>query len=196
MLAFILCMTITMQMLVTWILILYVLSIAVVDLTTHRIPNWLSGMAGILALLFQTLLFGFSGLLDVLLGCLVGFSMFFSFYVWKAFGAGDVKAMAVIGMFLGPKGALLASLATLIAGSVIGLFYLWRFSGSVQKTWHRFLGIVQSPFVVINKGLTVPVMFNVFNLPSKPQNKFPYGVSIAVGTLLTIWYTGAMPYLY
>jgi len=84
MLAFILCMTITMQMLVTWILIVYVLSIAVVDLTTHRIPNWLSGMAGILALLFQTLLFGFSGLFDVLLGGLVGFSMFFSFYVLRA----------------------------------------------------------------------------------------------------------------
>ncbi len=184
-----------MKIIGSGILIIYVLSAAAVDLTKHRIPNWLSGMAGILALLFQTLFFGFSGFLDSFLGCLVGFSIFFPFYLWRAFGAGDVKAMAVIGMFLGPKGALFASLATLIAGSLIGLVYLWRSSGSVQRTWHRFLGIVLSPFVLLSsKASTIPVPFAAYNFEGKSQDKFPYGVSIAVGTLVSLWYTGAMSY--
>lgn len=178
-------------------LISYLGMLMVFDMRTHRIPNWLSGLTAGIALLFQGFQFGMFGLLDAFLGCLLGFLIFLPFYLLKAFAAGDVKAMAVIGLFLGPKDVLLASLLTLISGGVIGLYYLWRFSGSVQRAALRLLGMKCSAVTWGgHKASAVPIELRVSVFVHHMQDRFPYGLSIAVGTLLTLWCTGAISYCY
>ena len=57
-------------------------------------------------------------------GLLLGFAVFFVFYAIGGMGAGDVKLMAAIGAFLGPKDVLFAALYTAIAGGVYAILLL------------------------------------------------------------------------
>lgn len=186
-----------MNRIVLSVLSVYLAILMIFDMKTHRIPNWLSGLTAVIILILQGFQSGMLGVLDAFLGSLLGLLIFLPFYLLKAFAAGDVKAMAVIGMFLGPNDVLIASSFTLIAGAVIGLYYLWRFSGSVQRASRRLLGLMISPVLI--SGYKIPAVTAEVSSSASGyhmQDRFPYGVSIAIGTLLTLWSSGAMPYYY
>ena len=101
------------------------------DLRTRRIPNPLV-VAGIaLGLLFQAVTPTGSGLFaasagaasfgSALLGGVLGLAMFMPFYALRAFGAGDVKLLAMAGVWLGAGSVLWAGLWTLVAGGLLSL---------------------------------------------------------------------------
>ena len=89
-------------------------------------------------------------LCDGLLGALVGagllFGMgelYFRLRGVEGMGFGDVKMMAMVGLFLGPQLALLTILFGSLAGSVLGLFFiaLFRKSSSYEFPFGSFLGL-------------------------------------------------------
>jgi len=82
---------------------------AIVDLRTHRIPNALTVSAAVVGLVWSLWANGSSGALASCAGLLSGLGVLLPFYLAGGLGAGDVKAMAAIGTFLGPKGAVLAA---------------------------------------------------------------------------------------
>jgi prepilin peptidase CpaA len=108
----------------TALVIVYVTMVALIDLRTQRIPNLLSATAALLGLIEQVSLNGAPGLLSALAGAAVGLGMFLPFYLLRAVGAGDVKAMATVGIFLGAQATPLAVAFTLIAGSIVGVIVL------------------------------------------------------------------------
>jgi prepilin peptidase CpaA len=108
----------------TELVIVYVTMVALIDLRTQRIPNALSAMAALLGLIAQVSLNGGPGLLSALAGAAIGLGMFLPFYLLRAVGAGDVKAMATVGIFLGAQATLLAVAFTLIAGAIVGVIVL------------------------------------------------------------------------
>ena len=100
------------------VLIVIVAAAAVIDFRTRRIPNWLTFPSLALALALQFALHGGAGLVQGLLGVLVGAGLFLLPFLLGGMGAGDVKLMGVAGAFLGPAGALWAVLFTGVAGGV------------------------------------------------------------------------------
>jgi prepilin peptidase CpaA len=89
---------------------------AVSDVSSHRIPNWLTypALVGAFALRFASQ--GWSGLRSALVGMLIAGGLFLVLYVIRAMGAGDVKLMAAVGALAGSQYAVGIVLATAIAG--------------------------------------------------------------------------------
>jgi prepilin peptidase CpaA len=148
------------------------------DLMFRRIPNGLvlTGMA--LGLLFQILaphgegllLGGNSGLADALLGGLVGLVLFLPLYALRTMGAGDVKMLAMVGIWLGPAGVAWTALWTLLAGGVLALAVaLW--CGVLQQAFRN----MHTMWMVRSHGTPV-------DGPASTTGHLPYAVAIACGT--------------
>jgi prepilin peptidase CpaA len=163
-------------------LIAFVLSVALIDWRTHRIPNLLCAAAAVIGLILQMSTHGTAGLVTALGGAAFGFGMFLPFYVLRAFGAGDVKAMATAGVFLGFKATALAVGMTLIAGAVIGAFVLLLTPAHAGATVHRLIGLIVAPASTVRRaGQDAAPSSNL---------RFPYGVAIACGTVAALLATG------
>lgn len=159
-------------------LFIFVVAVAVIDWRTHRIPNLLCASAAIVGLTTQMWLHSEAGLLTALGGAAVGFAMFLPFYVLRAFGAGDVKAMATVGIFLGMHATMIAVGMTLIAGGILGVVVLLLRPATTNATLGRLMGLLLSPVASMraSRQETNP----------EARQRFPYGVAIAVGTAVTL----------
>src|SRR5210317_1716755 len=113
-------------------IMLTILGIAVLsDLQDRCIPNPLVVVGLLLGLAGQTWLAGGGGLTVAASGALVGLLCLLPLYISGGLGAGDVKLMALCGAFLGPLHVVVASIASLLVGGVIGVAWIfWQlFSG-------------------------------------------------------------------
>lgn len=129
------------------------------DLRTRRIPNLLTVSAVVVGFTLNIWCWGRAGAISSSVGLLFGLAAFLPFYLAGGFGAGDVKAMAAIGAFVGPKGALLAAGCTLLVGALVGLALFAAFALQPQHA---------------GNGTT--------RLRNLIARRFPYGLAIAVGT--------------
>ena len=163
------------------VLIAYVSMVALVDIDTHRIPNALSATAAVLGLSLQLWVNGAPGVLSALGGAAVGLAIFLPFYVLRAFGAGDVKAMATVGIFLGAQFTLLAAALTLVAGAIVGVIVLLLSSGATSVLY-RLAGVAAAPISSVRDRRSTA---------SSPVRRFAYGGAIAIGTLATLLVTSA-----
>ena len=100
------------------ILIAVLLTAVITDLRSYRIPNWLTVPAMACGLLIHTLINGTGGLVVGLEGLGLGLGLFLIFYLLGGMGAGDVKLMAAVGSFLGPRGVLYAAMLTGLLGGL------------------------------------------------------------------------------
>ena len=165
------------------VLIVIVVAAAVIDFRTRRIPNWLTFPSLALALVLQFALHGGAGLVQGLLGVLVGAGLFLVPFALGGMGAGDVKLMGVAGAFLGPAGALWAVLFTGVAGGVLVIFW-GLLQGRLQQVFARTGALVRH---------LDPRHGTASQLPNLERGKgwtIPYGVAIACGVALSIWWRG------
>ncbi len=94
------------------------------DLWRRQISNPISVTAFVLGLGAHTALGGLRGAGDSLAGTVVGFLVFFIFFLLGGMGGGDIKLMAGFGAVLGARGILTAALLTAILGALLALAYL------------------------------------------------------------------------
>ena len=163
-------------------LLVFLIAVAIVDVATRRIPNLLTVSAAVAGLILNFSQAGSYGALMGSAGLLTGLAAFMPFYLAKGFGAGDVKAMAAVGAFLGPQGALLAAAWTLAAGAV-GAVLLLIVRGehtALRALAGRWLWRGYSMYCA---GRPVPL---VARLDDPTRRRFPYGVAIAFGTVLSL----------
>lgn len=92
------------------------------DLRTRRIPNVLTGGLFVSGLLAAGYLRGGPGLFDAVAGALVMALPFVILFLFGG-GAGDAKLMAAAGVWLGAQDGLVAMLAVVATGAVLGLGY-------------------------------------------------------------------------
>lgn len=125
------------------------LTITISDLEENKIPNAVLlpfFIIGLIERLFtsKTLHWYF----NPFLGIIVGFSVMFllAYFSKGGMGGGDIKLLAVIGIFIGPLGALI----TLFLAAFLGLFYA-IFSGAALKKGTK---IPFGPFLAIGGWLT------------------------------------------
>jgi prepilin peptidase CpaA len=142
-------------------LLAFVAMAATLDLRTRRIPNWLNAAAVVLAVVISVFQLGGRGLAASGAGLATGALIFLPFYVAGGFGAGDVKAMSAIGAFLGPRGALVTAAWILVAGGLCAVVVL------AARRWRRSSR---------DEGRAA----------TTGAEPFPYGVAIALGTVLSV----------
>jgi prepilin peptidase CpaA len=155
-----------LQTLSTAVLPLLVIAAAASDVTSYRIPNWLTGLT---ALLFFPMAF-LTGMPWVVMGyhLAVGLGLFvigFLMFSVGVFGGGDAKMMAAAGLWLGTSQTLPFISLTVLAGGLLGLAVL---AWSALSMWSEI------------KGLKLSAKLQ------KLKPDVPYGFAMAVGVIMAL----------
>ena len=153
------------------------------DLRTYRIPNYLTLGTALAGLLYQAAFHGCNGVGSGLLGLALGFFLLFPVYLLGGMGAGDVKALAALGTWLGPGLTLTLFFYMAVAGGLMALgvlIYKGIFWAKVRLYW---------------SFLVSWILLRPTGLPPEPAPKaevqgIPYGVAIAVGMVALFWRGG------
>lgn len=93
------------------------------DAQRHRIPNQLVGILLLVVLADLCLKSNVEWVLHFK-GFLVTFSVGFLIYLMRAMAGGDVKFLAVVGLWLGAETMWQATPYIIVSGGVVGFFYL------------------------------------------------------------------------
>ena len=156
------------------------LGMAGCDLKTRRIPNYLTLGGALGGLGFQLGYHGLPGLLDGLAGLGLGFILLLGPYLLGGMGAGDVKASAALGAWLGLWRAFSLFVYMGLAGGLIILVVL---------LWQRRLlaGIREMGNFLLNWVLCRH--FDSKPPPSAPRQRttIPYGAAMALGMAVLCW---------
>jgi prepilin peptidase CpaA len=152
----------------------------VTDLRARRIPNFLTFPAVGAGVVLHSVQEGWWGLALSLAGALMAPGVLMLLRAFRRLGMGDVKLAMAVGALLGPAAGALAMLSSCIAGGFLAFACMLR-PGSAGA---RYI----SPFFI-----GVPVLSRVYSASTEPSSEtpiatltIPYGVAIAVGTLLTV----------
>jgi len=149
------------------------------DIKTRRIPNYLTLGAALAGLTYNLMSRGFPGLVDGFLGMLLGFAFLILPYILGGMGAGDVKALAALGAWLGPQLTVFLFCYMGIAGGIIALGclvwqgILWE---RIKRYWNFLLNLI-----LCRSG----------GVPGAPSaapitDGIPYGVAIAMGMVILV----------
>ena len=111
-------------MLVVLPLLFLLLIIAIVDLLTRHIPNYLISAGLIYSFVIALFSIGPINVLNAILGLLLGVLIFIFPYGKGLIGAGDVKLIGLVGSFMGPALVLDSILYAAIIGGIFTVFYL------------------------------------------------------------------------
>jgi len=134
-----------------------------VDYSQRRVPNWLNLALIITGFVAQGWFYGSVGLTTALWGMLVGFGLLIVPWLMHGMGAGDVKLLAAIGVWMGPK----LTLYSFVLGALLG-------------------GICA---VILTKCTTRHALFSEFGSVQSfgaSTQLLPYGVPLSAGTLLVL----------
>ncbi len=158
-----------------------VLVAAIIDVLSHRIPNWLTLPSAALGLLIHFHLGGISGLVFGILGLATGFLLLFVVYLLGGMGAGDVKLLCAVGALLGPKLVFCTFIWMALVGGALALaliIYKRAFSQTFRNLRTLLLGwILRTPGEEAN-----------LTIRNQSLIKLPYGVAIAVGAILAVYF--------
>lgn len=135
------------------------------DLTTMKIPNWISVV--LFAAFFPTALLVGLPVKDILLSLglatgvlVVGFVMF----ALRVIGGGDAKLLAAASLWVGVSSVLYFFLYVALAGGAMSIMLI------VSRKWFSYLPIGRIP--------------NWVSRLMEPKGDIPYGVAIAVAAAL------------
>lgn len=147
---------------------------AVIDMRTRRIPNELTAlMIGLGLALAATGISGISlGAAGV--GLVLGLLLMMPGYMLGATGAGDVKLMAAVGAIVGPGLVITAFLFTAVAGGVLAIIVAAR-RGRVSAALANTGRLIASP-----TGAKKEIR------SAGAAHRFAYGPAIAAGSVIAV----------
>jgi prepilin peptidase CpaA len=153
------------------------------DLRFHRIPNLLTLPALLAALLASPWLGATSGPLEAAMGAALGFALLVGPYAFGGMGAGDVKALMVLGAWIGPEPVLGAAVWAVIAGGAFALVMLVLRGelGAFARRWGRTL---------FNTLTSRRIAYEPPAAGSLASGGIPFAAAIVVG-LAAQWYGGS-----
>jgi prepilin peptidase CpaA len=156
------------------LLLALLLPAALMDLSRHRIPNYLTYPALLAGLGWGFASGAWAGLGNHLLGALAAALPLFLMFMGGSLGGGDVKLMAAVGAIVGFPSAINALIASIMVGGLCAaLILIWqgRLWGLVRYSWanmcHRAGLLAEPP-----------------QAPPEKRDAFPFGLAIAIGSCL------------
>ena len=157
-----------------------------IDWRYRKVPNWLNLSLILSGLIAQVIFHGWSGLWMGLLGMLLGFGLLIVPWLMHAMGAGDVKLMAAIGVWLGPLLTLRAfCVGAILAGAIaVAMIVLGR------RLWQAYanLGLIMTKLNSWKKAFSD---FGSVQALKSSSQLLPYGVPLSIGTLIVMFSRGA-----
>jgi len=155
----------------------------ITDLKKRKIYNKVIFPALLLALLFNTILFGWSGFTTSFLGFLTGLGILLIPYLMGGMGAGDVKFLAVIGAINGTSFVLATAIFMALIGGLVGLGILLFKKGLFQRIKTLFQVLCGMRY-----GMKLTESFSKSSL----KTTFPYGVAITGGAFVAFFIHGGI----
>ncbi|WHY87707.1 prepilin peptidase [Neobacillus novalis] len=159
-----------------YLLILLLIICVITDLKERKIYNAVLFPFLLAAWILHAVTGGLHGMTGALLGTAVGLGVLLIPYLLGGMGAGDVKLLAVIGGIKGIGFVLMASIYMALAGGIIAIFVLLFRKGFMTRILYFF------------QGLRHGVRLSLF----EDKTTFPYGVAIAAGAVLQIFFPGVL----
>lgn len=157
---------------------------AVIDVRSHRIPNWLT-LAGIAFGLVYSAFVPFffrHGLLWAVGGAAIGFAVLFPFWLLRMIGAGDVKLMAMVGALVGVQVILPVLAGSFIAGAMFAILFALR-RGKLRQMFLNVGHVLNRGGIALASGIPVSVASQDW----QSVGKLAFAVPIAAGTIGTVF---------
>jgi prepilin peptidase CpaA len=156
--------------------VLFLTLVCLWDWRWYRVPNLFTYPTMAIGVIYHALTTGWGGMVQSLEGLLLGGALLLVAYLFKAVGAGDVKALAALGAWWGPEPVFEIFLATGLLGGVVS-FVILAAKGKMAATAKRYWLMV--------KVLLWTRKFHYLE-PSSFEGKtpLPYGVIISFGVVL------------
>ncbi len=161
---------------------------SITDLMWQRIPNWLTLPAVVCAPFVFLAVSGSEGALFSLGGLLAGFCLLIGFYAVGGMAAGDVKLLAAVGAWVGPKQVFFVFLVSGLSGGVYALgLWLWAtISGQgLSATFRSLLTVAKTTLLT---GMPAWNTHETSATESFP--KLRYALCIALGTFVAQLFLG------
>jgi prepilin peptidase CpaA len=164
------------QLLATLVSI-FVITAAILDFRTKKIPNWITVPSALTGLVFHTVMPDSHGILWALAGFGVGFLLLIVPWLLGGGGMGDVKLLAALGAWLGP----LAILAVFGASAVLAACMAAAVMVSTALT-HGFTAARGRCLNLDRSGAATAAGSSRL----KPRRVIPFAIPIAISTLLVL----------
>ncbi len=152
------------------------------DFAQRRVPNWLNLALILIGFAVQACFFGWSGLSFGLMGMLTGFGLLIVPWLMHGMGAGDVKLMAAIGVWLGAGLTFYSFCYGVVIGGVVATVMILS-TGRLQMACAN-MGVIMHKFSSTKK------MFSEYGSAKSFGNSsqlLPYGVPLTFGTLIVLF---------
>ncbi len=152
-----------------------------IDYSQHRVPNWLNLALILMGFAAQGLYFGWSGVNVGLCGLLTGFGLLIIPWLMHGMGAGDVKLMAAIGVWVGPMMAFYSFALGAVIGGVAAVVMI--------VSTGRLRMACANMGVILMKCSSPKMMFDEFGSAKSfgtSSQLLPYGVPLTAGTLIML----------
>lgn len=149
------------------------------DYRSHRIPNWLNAGLAAAGLTAQAAFGGWDGFVHGLAGLGVGLGCLAVLWAMKGMGAGDVKLMAAVGTWLGPRLVGYALVAGILTGGIIALALIAR-----RRSWSLCIANLSMAAARAGGGNEGAGDMRP-SLASSPT-AMPYAIPLMLGTLMVL----------
>lgn len=153
-----------------------------IDYSQRRVPNWLNAAIAITGFVAQGWYFGLAGLGAGALGLLVGFAVLIVPWLMHGMGAGDVKLMMAMGVWLGPTWTAIAFCVGALVGGLIAVVMIV----SSGRTWNAWANLGTILCKVSNRS-TIFSEFGSARSFGATSQLLPYGVPLTIGTLMVFF---------
>jgi prepilin peptidase CpaA len=115
------------------------------DWRSRRIPNWLTVPGFVVGVAANSILGGWSGLKESLLGTGLAFALLLPFWLLRSLGAGDLKFAAALGAYTGPGRLVDILIGSIFVAGVMALvlvIYKRRLLETIRNIGHILVSLV------------------------------------------------------
>ena len=163
-------------MIIKIVLLVLIISIsAYTDIKENKIKNKYLLIALILGLVMSTLTNGIVGAKDSLLGIIIPFLILFIFFVMRMLGAGDIKLFCTIGSIMGSNFVINNIMYTVFSAGIVIIVKL-----IISKQLFKMIKGIYFYFSAMILGKSL------IEFPRIENNRFPFAVSIFIGTIIQL----------
>ena len=152
-----------------------------IDFAQRRVPNWLNATLIVLGFAVQGYFHGFAGMATGGWGLLTGFGLLIVPWMMHGMGAGDVKLMAAIGVWIGPMLTLYSFALGAMIGGVAAVIMI--------VSTGRLRMACANMSVILSKCFSPQTMFTEYGAAKSfgsTSQLLPYGVPLTAGTLMIL----------